>query len=96
MDCSFPDYYVHGIFQVSVLEWVAIFFSRGFSQPRDRTWVSRIAGRHFTVWATREALFSIVGAPIYIPVISVGVFLEKLLNDAENNKSFWMEETTSF
>ena len=28
-------------------EWVAIPFSRGSSQPRDRTWVSRIAGRFF-------------------------------------------------
>ena len=37
-----------------VLEWVAVSFSRRFCQPRDRTRVSRIAGRHFTVWATRE------------------------------------------
>ena len=36
-------------------EWVAISFSRGSSQPRDRTRVSLIAGRCFTVWATREA-----------------------------------------
>ena len=46
---------VHGIFQARVLEWVAIFFSRGSSWPRDRTWVSCIAGRHFTIWATWEA-----------------------------------------
>ena len=45
---------VHGIFQARVLEWVAISFSRGSSQPRDRTWVSPIVGRHFTIWATRE------------------------------------------
>ena len=38
------------------LEWVAISFSRGSSWPRDRTWVSRIAGRRFTIWATRESL----------------------------------------
>ena len=30
-------------------------FSRGSSWPRDGTWVSCIAGRHFTVWASREA-----------------------------------------
>ena len=30
-------------------------FSRGSSQPRDPTQVSRIAGRFFTIWATREA-----------------------------------------
>ena len=29
-------------------------FSRGTSQPRDRTLVSCIAGRSFTVWATKE------------------------------------------
>ena len=38
-----------------ILEWVAIPFSRGSSQPRDQTWVSCIAGRFFTVWTTREA-----------------------------------------
>ena len=38
-----------------VLEWVAISFSRGSSWPRDWTWVSHIAGRCFTLWATREA-----------------------------------------
>ena len=36
-------------------EWVAFPFSRGSSQPRDRTQVSRIAGRFFTCCATREA-----------------------------------------
>ena len=46
---------VHGIFQARGLEWVAISFSRGSFWPSDRTRVSRIAGRRFTVWATREA-----------------------------------------
>ena len=39
-------------FQARVLEWVAISFSRGSSWPRDRTQVSHIAGRHFTLWTT--------------------------------------------
>ena len=47
---------VHGIFQARVLEWVAISFSRGSSQPRDWTRVSRTAGRRFTIWAPREVL----------------------------------------
>ena len=55
MVCSLPASSVHGIFQVRVLEWVAISLSRGSSRPRDWTRVSCIAGRHFTIWATREA-----------------------------------------
>ena len=55
MDRSSPGSSVHGIFQARVLEWVAISFSRGSSQPRDWTWVSCTAGRRFTIWATREA-----------------------------------------
>ena len=37
-----------GILQARILEWVAIPSSRGSSQPRDQTQVSRIAGRFFT------------------------------------------------
>ena len=39
---------VHGILQARILEWVAIPFSKGSSQPRDQTQVSCIAGRFFT------------------------------------------------
>ena len=46
---------VHGILQARTLEWVAFLFSRGSSQPRDRTQVSHIAGGFFTSWATRKA-----------------------------------------
>ena len=46
---------VHGILQARILEWIAISFSRGSSWSRDRTQVSCIAGRRFTLWATREA-----------------------------------------
>ena len=55
MDGSPPGSSTHGIFWARVLEWVAISFSRGSSQPRDWTQVSWTAGRLFTVWATREA-----------------------------------------
>ena len=57
LDCSPTCSSVHGILQARILEWVAISFSRGSSWPRDQTWVSCIAGRFFTVWATREAPF---------------------------------------
>ena len=43
MDCT-----VHGILQARIVEWVAIPFSRGSSQPRDQTQVSRMTGRFFT------------------------------------------------
>ena len=53
--CDSMDYRVHGILQARILEWVAVPFSRGSSQSKGRTQVSRIAGRFFTSWATREA-----------------------------------------
>ena len=52
--CSPPGSSVHGVLQARIPEWVAIPFSGGSSWPRDWTWVSCIAGRFFTVWATRE------------------------------------------
>ena len=55
MDCSSPGSSVHGILQERIVEWVAVSFSRGSSQPRDWTQVSYTTGRFFTIWATREA-----------------------------------------
>ena len=60
MDCSLPCPSICGILQARILEWVAISFSRRSSQPRDLTQVSRIAGRCFTIWATREAQIQLV------------------------------------
>ena len=51
MDCSLPGSSIHGIFQARILEWVAISFSRGSSQPRDQTWVA------FINWATKLYLW---------------------------------------
>ena len=39
------------------LQWVSIPFSRESSRPRDWTWISCIADRFFTIWATREIQF---------------------------------------
>ena len=60
MECSLPGSSVHGILQARILEWVTISFSRGSSQSRDQTWVSRIGGRqkdmlvsvHLFKWCT--------------------------------------------
>ena len=52
MDCSLPDFSVHGIFQVRILEWVTISFSRGSSRSRDQTQSpvsSCIVGGFFTL-----------------------------------------------
>ena len=57
--CNHMDYTVHGILQARILEWVTGPFSRGSSQPRNRTQVSSIAGRFFTSLATREAQYAL-------------------------------------
>ena len=51
--CDPMDYTVRGILQATILDWVAFPFSRGSSQPRDRTQVSSTARGFFTSWATR-------------------------------------------
>ena len=53
--CDPMGYTVHGILQARILEWIAFPFSRGSSQPRDRTQVPHIAGNFFTSWGTGEA-----------------------------------------
>ena len=53
MNCSLPASSVFGIFQPRILEWTAISFSRGSSQPRNQMQISCIAGRLFIAWATR-------------------------------------------
>ena len=55
MDWSPPGSSVPGILQTGILEWVVIPFSRGSSQPRDRTQVSCLVGRFFTILATKKA-----------------------------------------
>ena len=56
MDCSLPASSVHGILQARKLEWVSIPSSRGSSWARNWTQGSCVAGRFFTIWATREVL----------------------------------------
>ena len=73
VDYILPGAFVHGIFQAIVLEWIAISFSRGSSQPRDWTWVSHIVDRCFTVWATREVISCVklfYSLPVSISLIS--------------------------
>ena len=48
MDCSLIGSSFHEILQARILEWVAIPFSKGSSQPKDQTHASLIAGTLFT------------------------------------------------
>ena len=57
MHCSPPGSPVFGIFQTRILEWVAIFFSRGSTQPRDQTHVSCINRQILYHQATTENHF---------------------------------------
>ena len=56
MDGNLLGFSIHGILQARILEWIAISFSRGSSQPRDQTQVSRTGGRRFNLWASREVV----------------------------------------
>ena len=47
--CTLIGSSVHANLQARILEWVAIPFSKGSSQPKDQTWVSCTAGRFFTM-----------------------------------------------
>ena len=77
MDCSRSGSSVREILQARILEWVAIPFSRGPSWPRDGSQVSCIAGKFFTVWATREVVFY-----LFVFVVEV-VFLKNNLDTRE-------------
>ena len=62
--CRPPDFSVHWIFQARILEWVAVFSSRGSSWPRDWTCVpcvSCVAGIFFTAepWDPDFSLISL-------------------------------------
>ena len=92
MHYSLPGSSVHGISQAKVLEWIAIFFSRGSSQPMDRTHVSCIHRWILYHWATREALSAFRKCLIsHYPLSIVGEasqFIgDKVSNEGGNNSS---------
>ena len=62
------DYTVHGILQARMLEWVAMPFSRGSSQPRNWTQVSHIAGGFFTSWAARKPTKCSMSSLMWLPI----------------------------
>ena len=61
MNCGLPASSVHEILQARTLGWIIIPFSRRSSQPRDRNWVSCIAGRLCHLSCQRSPFFSPTG-----------------------------------
>ena len=92
MACNLLGSSVHGILWARILGWVAIPFSRGSSWPRDRTQVSHISGRFFTIWNTYEfhygfwkqwqSLFS--WAPKSLQMVTAAVQLKDACSLKEN------------
>ena len=86
MHCSPPGFSLCGISQARILEWVAISFSRGSSQPRDQTLISYVsctAGGFFTHWAVREAL-------LYIQTTFFFLTHSSKLTDTWVASTFWL------
>ena len=72
MNCSQPGSSVQGMFQTRILEWVAIYYSRGSSWPRARTWVSCTDRQILCHCATWEAHGkSLCRLYVYVPSKSV-------------------------
>ena len=66
MDCSLAGSSAHGIFQLRILEWVAISCSRGPSWPRDQCRISCIGRWVLYHWATKEALYYFNSSQIHL------------------------------
>ena len=71
MDCRLPDFFVHGILQARVLEWVVISFSRGSSLPSNQTGVSCIESEVMKL-LSRVRLFAIPWTVVYQASLSTG------------------------
>ena len=80
VDCNLPGSSVHGILQARIVEWVAISFSRGSSRPRDWTRVSRLAGKHFNLWATIFPILLFSSISLYCSLRKVLFLLAILWN----------------
>ena len=97
MDCSPPGSSVHGIFQAIILEWIAVSFSRGSSQPRNWTWISCIAGRFFTDWVMRENQKGVMpprwGIKPWFTMWQAGILTTILTRTAYSEKSTIQKDT---
>ena len=85
MDCSPTGSSVHGTSQARILEWVAIYFSRGSPWPRDRTCISYIGRPILYHWATWEA-----------QKVSLEDVEKKILSGFWGHNSLWYKNTFQF
>ena len=85
MDCSPPGSSVHGILQATILEWVAMSFSRGSSWPRNCTQISCNDRQILDHWVTREGcilkLYTCSYTCVYI-VSSIVQFSHSVVSDS--------------
>ena len=97
MHRSLPDSSVHGIFQVRILEWVAISFSRGSSWLRNRTHVSCVSciGRQilycWTTWEAHICVESYIYSSAWIWPSVLGLPVFKQLQNLRVSKAFILE-----
>ena len=82
---SLADFSIRGIFQPRVLEWAAISFSRGSSQPGDQTQVSYIAGRCFTLYSINEIGFFLLFNSTFIAQTFIKCQESRIHTDAQIN-----------
>ena len=69
-------------------EWVAMPFSRGSSWPRERTWVSCMARRLFTIWATKAESINKIVLP-HFPVVQNQTLFCHQLHQNQNGFLLW-------
>ena len=97
MNHSPPGSSVRGILQARILECIAISFSRGSSQPRDQNWVSCIAGRFFTIWATIVQFSSDTNYPELSQTLQVtGSVPQDCLPTPNANCKSWVSHTSEW
>ena len=84
-----PGSSVHAVFQARVLEWFAIFFSRGSSQARNQTQVSWVVSRCFIIWATRKIPWNTMNNPKLSSFKTFTVSWWHYLCPGSNNFSVW-------
>ena len=91
MDCSLPGSSLHGILQARVLEWVAISFSRGSSQPGNQTGVSALQADSLPIELSGKRQWFVMSIQINRAalLILVGLIHTFVVNTRSGRQLFW-------